>query len=192
MTKLNRTAALTALALAAIPAALLAQPAPGARPGPQTSVTKADAQARAAEMFARMDANKDGKLDQADRSARQAERFARLDTDKDGKLSQQEFAVAQARREGMAAGRKMAGERRRGGAAGGQQGMMARMADANQDGAISRDEFLAAQGKHFAMMDANKDGTVTPEERQAARAKMREHMRAMRDGDAAKAGHEGH
>ena len=42
MTKINRTAALTALALAAIPAALLAQPAPG----PQASVTRADAQAQ--------------------------------------------------------------------------------------------------------------------------------------------------
>lgn len=89
MTKFNRTGALAALALAAIPAALLAQPAPG----PQTSMTKADAQARAAEMFARMDVNKDGKLDEADRAARQGEMFARLDTDKDGKLSQQEFTA---------------------------------------------------------------------------------------------------
>lgn len=182
MSKINRTAALTALALAAIPAALLAQPASG----PQASVTKAAAQARAAEMFAKMDANKDGKLDQADRAARQGEMFARLDTDKDGKLSQQEFMVAQARREGMIAGARMAGERRRGGGR-----MMARMADANQDGALSRDEFLAAQGKHFEMIDANKDGTVTAAERQAARAKMRDHMKAMH-GAGEKAGHEGH
>ena len=78
---------------------------------------------------------------------------------------------------------------------GGPGGMMGRMADANKDGAVSRDEFLAAQGKHFEMMDADKDGTVTAEERRGARAKMREHMRSMRgagDKTADKAGHEGH
>lgn len=188
MTKFNRTGALAALALAAIPAALLAQPAPG----PQTSMTKADAQARAAEMFARMDVNKDGKLDEADRAARQGEMFARLDTDKDGKLSQQEFTAGRPKREGRegrAEGRPpMDGKMGRRGH--GAMGMMARMADANKDGAISRDEFLAAHGKQFDMMDANKDGTVSAEERKAARAKMREHMRTMRGG-AAKTGHEG-
>lgn len=185
MTKITRTGALAALALAAIPAALLAQPAPAA--APQANLTKADAQARAAEMFARMDVNKDGKLDQADRTARQAEHFARMDTDKDGKLSPAEFA-ARPKREGMGEGRKGAGKMAR---HGGRGGMMARMADANKDGAISRDEFVAAQGKRFAMLDANNDGTVSADERQAARAKMREHMRAMRGG-AAKTGHEGH
>lgn len=186
MSKINRTAALTALALAAIPAALLAQPAPPA------NVTKADAQARAAEMFARMDINKDGKLDQADRAARQAEHFARMDTDKDGKLSQSEFSAGRPKREGMAQDRKEPGKMGRRGGGHGAMGMMARMADTNKDGALTRDEFLAAQGKHFEMMDADKSGTVTAEERQAARAKMREHMKTMRGSDTAKAGHEGH
>ena len=195
MTKHNRTAALAALALAAIPAALLAQ----SGLGPQASVTKADADARAAEMFARMDVNKDGKLDQADRAAHQGERFAQMDTNKDGQLSREEFAAGRPKREGMGEGRgegrqgpgKMG---RHGGGMGGPGGMMARMADANKDGAVSRDEFLAAHGKHFAMMDANKDGTVTAEERKAGRAKMREHMRGMRTGagQPGKDGHEGH
>ena len=192
MTKHNRTAALAALALAAIPAALLAQ----SGPGPQASVTKADADARAAEMFAKMDVNKDGKLDQADRAAHQSERFAQIDTNKDGQLSREEFAAGRPKREGMGEGR---GERRQGagkmgrhgGGMGGPGGMMARMADTNKDGAVSHDEFLAAHGKHFAMMDANKDGTVSAEERQGARAKMHEHMRGMR-GAGDKAGHEGH
>jgi hypothetical protein len=71
--------------------------------------------------------------------------------------------------------------------------MMARMADANKDGAVSRDEFLAAQTRRFEMMDANKDGSVSGDERKAARAKMREHMATMRAGKAgAKGGHEGH
>lgn len=194
MAKFNRTAALTALALAAIPAALMAKPAPGS--GPQASATKADAQARAVDMFAKMDVNKDGKLDQADRAARQAEHFNRMDTDKDGKLSQEEFAAGRPKREGMArrpnAAPPIDGKMGRGGRGGhGAMGMMARMADTNKDNAISRDEFLAAHGKHFEMMDANKDGTVTAAERQGARAKMREHMKAMRSAGN-KAGHEGH
>jgi hypothetical protein len=55
-------------------------------------------------------------------------------------------------------------------------GMMARMADTNHDGAVSRDEFVAAALQRFDRMDANKDGTVTPDERQAAHADMRQHM----------------
>lgn len=193
MTKFNRTA-LTAVALAAIPAALLAQ----AAAGPKAPLTKADAQTRAAEMFARMDVNQDGKLDAADRTARQAEHFTRLDTDKDGKLSLQEFTAAHAQHEGgMAEGHedagKMAGHGNHAGPGErGGMGMMANMADTNKDGAISRDEFVAAQAKHFEMMDGNKDGTVSPAERQAGRVKMREHMRSMQGADAAKTGHEGH
>ena len=69
------------------------------------------------------------------------------------------------------------------------KGMMGAMADANKDGAVSRDEFLTAHGRHFDMTDANKDGSVTPDERKAAHAKMREQMRAKKGGEA---GHEGH
>lgn len=58
-------------------------------------ITRAEAQASAAAMFARMDVNKDGKIDSADREARQQQRreemFARLDTDKDGSISKAEF-----------------------------------------------------------------------------------------------------
>ncbi len=58
---------------------------------------------------------------------------------------------------------------------GGKRGMMMlRMADTNKDGAITRDEFLAAHGKHFDMTDTNKDGRISPEERKAQAAKMRE------------------
>lgn len=58
-------------------------------------------------------------------------------------------------------------------------GMMMGMADANKDGAVSRDEFLAGHAKHFDMADANKDGKLSPEERKAAHEKMREHMSGM-------------
>lgn len=44
--------------------------------------------------------------------------------------------------------------------------------DANSDGTVTRDEFMAAHNARFEQMDTNKDGTVTPEER---RAYMRAH-----------------
>ncbi|KPH57602.1 EF-hand domain-containing protein [Novosphingobium sp. ST904] len=57
--------------------------------------TRAEAQARAEAMFARLDVNKDGKLDRADREARRQQRregmFDRLDTNRDGSISKAEF-----------------------------------------------------------------------------------------------------
>ena len=54
---------------------------------------------------------------------------------------------------------------------------MAAMADANKDGAVSKDEFLAAHDRHFDQVDANKDGQLTPAERRTARTAMMERMR---------------
>lgn len=174
-----------ALATTGFVGAAAAQPAD---PMGGKTVTKAEAQAKAGEMFARMDANKDGKIDQADRGAHRAQMFDRLDANKDGAVSRDEFAAAQKARDGQARkpgeGRKH-GEGRMGKRGGGKRGMMMlRMADTNKDGAITRDEFLAAHGKHFDMTDANKDGKISPEERKAQKGKMRE-MRGKR-------GHGGH
>jgi hypothetical protein len=64
------------------------------------------------------------------------------------------------------------------------KGMMLRMADANKDQAVSRDEFLAAHLEHFEKADADKDGKLTAAERKAAHAQMREHMKGMHGGHA--------
>jgi uncharacterized membrane protein YebE (DUF533 family) len=52
-------------------------------------------------------------------------------------------------------------------------------ADANNDGAISRDEFMSSHqaraDKKFAMMDANNDGKIDQAERDAMKAKWKEH-----------------
>ena len=164
----------------------LAQPMGGRGGDPMgdKTVTRAEAQAKANDMFAKMDANKDGKLDQADRQAHRAERrdamFARLDIDKNGQVSRDEFTAAHQR---MGEGKPGEGRRGHGmrGGHGGKHGggMMMGMADANKDGAVSRDEFLAGHAKHFDMADANKDGKLSPEERKAAHEKMREHMSGM-------------
>lgn len=151
--------------------------APGmmADPMGDKTVTRAEAQAKAGEMFARMDANGDGKLDDADRAAHQIQMFDRIDANKDGSISRTEFAAAhpgkpgdgQPPHEGRMGKRGGHGDHDKGGGK-----MMAMMADANKDGTVSKDEFVAAHVKMFDMADANKDGKATPEERKAFHAKM--------------------
>ena len=153
------------------------------------TVTRAEAQTHAAEMFAEMDVNKDGRIDQSDRTAHEIamrnEHFTKLDTNKDGSISRAEFDAAHSGGHGLG-GKGMGGAMMGGGSHGkGHSGgmKMMQMADADNDKAISREEFIAAHLKHFEMSDANKDGKVTPEERRAARAKMREQMRGKMGGD---------
>lgn len=162
---------------------------PAGDPMGTATVTRAEAEAKATAMFARLDANGDGKLDQADREAMIAKRFDAMDTNHDGQLSKQEFIAAhQAMHEGHGMeGPPMAGPGRMGpGMMGhgmhpgmGGMGPMGAMADTNGDHAISRDEFVAAALKRFDAADANHDGKLTPEERKAAfragRKAMREH-----------------
>lgn len=156
------------------------------------TVTRAEAQTRAATMFTKMDVNKDGKIDAGDREARQMARFDGADANKDGSVSRDEFAAArkaagERRAEWKAKAKAERGERgehgkRMGGHGRGMKGgmMMLVMADTNKDKAVSKDEFLTAHAKHFDMADANKDGSLTPDERKAAQAKMREHMKSIR------------
>jgi hypothetical protein len=188
------------MTLLTLGAALIAVPALAAPGGPRNMgnadgngvLTRAEAQASAGQMFAKMDANKDGKLDSADRAARhaamQAKRFAALDANSDGSISKAEWdqhgADRQAKRaewkgKRAAAGGE-AGEGKRGmrghhGKRGGRHGMrgdhgMMMKADADGDKAISQAEFQTAALARFDRLDANKDGQVTAEERQAQRA----------------------
>ena len=143
-------------------------------------LTKAEFQAKGAQMFDQMDANKDGKLDPADRAVHESQMFDQLDTNKDGSISRAEFTAAHQRGPAGDHGKPAMAGGPSGPHDGGKPGgghhemgmMMLQMADANKDGAVSRDEFLAAHGKHFDMMDANHDGKLSKEERQAAREKM--------------------
>ncbi len=161
------------------------------------TVTRAEAQAHATEMFAKKDFNKDGRIDQADRTAHQIamrnEHFAKLDTNKDGSISRAEFDAAHSGGpdgEHRVAGSGMGGSGMGGGGHGeghggeGRGGMkMMQLTDTNNDRAIGRDEFTAAHLKRFETSDANKDGQLTPEERRAAHAKMRGQMRGKMGGD---------
>ena len=177
-----------AIAQTAPTAAPTAQARPD-RPDRNAPETRAQAQQRAEAMFARMDANNDGKLDQADRDARRAQRseaaFTRMDANRDGNVSRAEWDAAQQARQtrmnerrqqrGQQAG-EAGGERRghgmRGGRGGHHMGGMMRGGDRNAT--VTREQFVANALARFDRMDANRDGTVTAEERQAARQAMRQ------------------
>lgn len=163
-------------------AALIAVPviaAPGSADRNATQ-TRAEAQAHAAEKFAKMDANKDGKIDASDRAARRAEMqakmFDRLDANKDGSISKAEWDQHSADRAAKR-GEKRAdagtdgkrGMRGHHGGRGGHHGMMMGKADTDGDKAISKAEFQTAALARFDAADANKDGQVTAEERAAQR-----------------------
>lgn len=184
---MNKKIPLLTLGAALIAVPVLAAPGAGDRNATQT---RAEVQTRAAEMFAKLDANKDGKLDAADRAAqraeRQAKRFARLDADGNGSISKAEWdqhgADRAAKRAERGEKRAAAGEAGQGkrhgmrghhGKRGGHRGMMMGKADTNGDKAISQAEFQTAALARFDAADANKDGQVTAEERKAQRGAWR-------------------
>ncbi|KTE04306.1 hypothetical protein ATE68_01230 [Sphingopyxis sp. H038] len=183
---MNKKISLFTLAAALVAVPVLA--APGA--DGNAVQTRADAQARATQMFAKMDANKDGKLDATDRAAQRAERqakiFASLDADGNGSISKAEWdkhgADRAAKRAERGEKRAEAGEAGEGkrhgmrgghGKRGGHHGMMMGKADTDGDKAISQAEFQTAALARFDAADANKDGQVTAEERQAQRGAWR-------------------
>lgn len=197
------------LTLFASAAALLGVPALAA-PGDKAKAdgngdgitTRAEVQANAAAMFTRMDANKDGKVDQADMAqrmaTRHAERFARLDTDNNGAISRAEWeagakAMHDRRMErrgdhggegrggdghGWRDGKR--GEGKHHGMRGGPRQFVGGTVDANKDGGVTQAEFEAAALARFERADANKDGQVTAAERQAAREARRAEWQAKR------------
>ena len=172
------------LSLAALAVAGTAMAEQAWGPGQRdATVTRADALARAAQMFDRLDVNNDGKLDPADREAMHAAMFDKIDTNKDGQLSRAEFMAMRPDMGGHAMGGegpKMDGDHMGAGHMGGHGmgGMMLmRMADTNHDGTVSKDEFMAAAATRFDSADTNHDGSLTPAERQAAHQAMRERMR---------------
>ena len=140
-------------------------------------ITRAEAQAKATERFAKMDANGDGVLNETDRSAgmeqRREQMFAKLDADGNGQISRAEFMSAE--REGKRGGKRMGHRGHRG-------GKMMERADANNDGVIDSGEFVAGALTRFERADANNDGQVTQAERQAQRDQRRARWQSREEG----------
>jgi Ca2+-binding EF-hand superfamily protein len=98
-------------------------------------------------LFEAADADHDGVVTRQEYDAGRDAMFARMDADHDGQLAR-------------------ADRRRRHGQERGEHHRMGpRDADANHDGAISRDEFLARPIAQFARLDANGDGAISADER---------------------------
>lgn len=180
MRKLTLSLIAGAVALAAGGTAMAQQAQPSRPP-----MTRAGAEQRAAQIFEKLDANHDGKIDQADRALREKARFDRIDANHDGQLSYTEFNAMHGQRDDAhpESGRQGAehGRGRRDGFRS-RPGGMSHMADADKNGAITKAEFQAAALTRFDRIDANKDGTVTPDEAKAARDSMRQQWQSRRQG----------
>lgn len=164
-----------------------AQPPEGQRAG--RDVTRQDVIQRIDQTFARLDANRDGRVTpderRADRERRRAEMadrmFDRLDADHNGSISREEMRGGRMR--GPRRGMRMAGpgagsegrdgDGRRGSGMRGPRGMGARE--------TTREEMRERALARFDRMDANHDGTLTLDERRQAREAMRERMRMRRE-----------
>lgn len=61
------------------------------------------------------------------------------------------------------------------------EGPMFQKMDANNDGSVTRDEFMALHMEKFDAMDADDDGTISGEEMRTAQQKRREAMRTFQE-----------
>lgn len=119
------------------------------------TITRAEVDSLQADMFAWMDRNSDGYLDDAD-SSPVRQRLRAL----------HEAAAEDGEGRGPRRGRgRRGGPRGHGGPGGEGPG---RHHDADEDGRISRAEFLGGENRLFGMLDADEDGAITPDELDAA------------------------
>lgn len=117
------------------------------------------------------------------RGERRAQLFERLDADRDGSISREEFEARPALRGGgEGRGRRLGHRRDRGG------GMMAGFGvraferlDLDRDGRVALAEAERAALERFDRVDSDRNGTVSVEERQAAREAFRGRMRERRE-----------
>lgn len=113
-------------------------------------------------VFDRMDGNSDGVIDTAELQAQRERAFFLLDGDGDGMITAAEREQARSRVQRMR-------ERMQG-----RIDEIAAQADTNQDGGISRDEFMAAPQPLLSRADADGDGRITREEFSAVVGSIRE------------------
>ena len=134
--------------------------------------------------FFEADANHDGAVSRAEFDAFRTAEFARLDANHDGSVSREERRAAHP--EGHGHHGQHDGDCGRGGPGGrewgeGRHGDHLERADANHDGNITREEFLAGPTRMFDVLDANHDGVISADERASARQRMDGERREARE-----------
>jgi hypothetical protein len=179
---------LSGAAMLAIAGIALAQGAPGPdRPGPEGDVTRQQATAHVDEMFARLDANHDGRVTPDEGRAMREQRrtemrqhaFERLDANHDGNISRDEFAQAHAMRDGPDGPGRHRGRRMGPGGPDGPDGSGGRGMHGGrmfgEQGFVTLEQMRARALERFDRADANHDGILTVAEREAAHGRMRGH-----------------
>ncbi len=119
-------------------------------------------------VLTRFDTNKDGKVTKEEFQATVRKIFAEMDLNNDGKINDDDLPPMMRGRNVLAGeggpGQGGPGHGGMGGMSGGGRGLpmmqMLRGADANKDGVITLDEALAVADKRFAILDRNKDGSI--------------------------------
>lgn len=179
-------APLFGLAVMGTAIAAIIAPVPASAQGPAAvETTRAQAETRADSRFDRIDLNKDGVLDAEDRQTRHRARFDAMDSNGNGAISFDEFEALRGKaQEKLADAGAKRGENRRGaGRSGARRGgvgrggfgqhQMARLADANSDGKVSKQEFRTLAMQRFERADTDNDGTISVEERRSRKGGMR-------------------
>lgn len=114
------------------------------------------AQSKADATFAAMDTNKDGKISAEEYAAAAKARFDKMDRNKAGKIVIADQMKTPTKARGHATAQAEAAMD------------MLRAMDANGDGIVTAEEYVAAARAQFEKMDTNKDGFVSKAEWDAA------------------------
>lgn len=108
------------------------------------------------------DMDEDGQVTLAEAQEKRGEIFIMFDQDENGLLDAAEYDLFDETRQ--ADMDENAGGHQKGQMRSVDQGMMREFNDANGDGQVTRDEFLANAETWFSMMDRNGDGVVTTDD----------------------------
>ncbi len=112
------------------------------------------------------DLDEDGKVSLAEATERRDDIFTTFDENEDDRLNAEEYAAFDAARAADMAGQPGHGKggQGRNGMRKVQQGMQRQFNDANGDGLVTRQEFLARVPAWFKTMDRSADGAITTDD----------------------------